>query len=98
MAFEEIHKWLNSGTDMSFRQYIGLVLAKHEPGVTLADCTHEFSDMELEALVNIHPDLTSYSIDDRWIQTRYIWSPARVYVICDEDGRLGLQSAPRNPG
>lgn len=74
-----------------------LALAKHEPGVTLADCSHEFSEAEFETQVNIHPDLTSYSIDDRWTQTKYVWSAARVYFLLEEDGKLGLKSAPRNP-
>lgn len=40
-------------------------------GVTLSDCKRELSETELETLVNIHPDLTSHSTDDRRIQTRH---------------------------
>ena len=77
--------------------YFASAIAKQEPGVTLDDCVHDLNDGELDELVNASDVSAFHSRDDSWVYKRHVWSPNRVYFIC-EDGRQQVQSRPRNPG
>ncbi|WP_422416762.1 hypothetical protein [Pseudomonas sp. GZD-222] len=88
--------WVYDGVDMSIRDYFAEAIAKREPGVTFDDCVHDFIGYELQEMVNAS-DVTAFrSKDDSWVYKRQVWSPNRVYFIC-EDGRQQVQSRPRNP-
>lgn len=88
--------WIYDGVDMSIRDYFAEAIAKQEPGVTFDDCVHDFTGYELKELVNAS-DVTAFrSKDDSWIYQRQVWSPSRVYFIC-QDGTQQVQSRPRNP-
>ena len=88
--------WIYDGVDMSIRDYFATAIARQEPGVTFDDCVHDFSGYELKEIVNAS-DVTAFrSKDDSWIYQRQVWSPTRVYFIC-QDGTQQVQSRPRNP-
>jgi hypothetical protein len=91
--------WLYSGTVvMPLREYLAQVLSQHEPGVIFEECVHDFTDDELAQVINIDDSGYSTNLDDELVHTRHLWSPMRVYFVCDDDGRCHVQSAPRNPG
>ena len=88
--------WIYDGLDMSIRDYFAAAIAKQEPSVTFDDCVHDFIGYELKEIANVS-DVTAFrSKDDPWIYRRQIWSPSRVYFIC-EGGRQQVQSRPLNP-
>lgn len=88
--------WIYDGADMSIRDYFSSAIAKQEPGLTIDDCVHDFIEGELDETVNAS-DVTAFrSKDDSWIYTRQVWSPSRVYFVC-QDGTQQVQSRPRNP-
>ena len=88
--------WIYDGLDMSIRDYFAAAIAKQEPGVIFDDCVHDFIGYELKEIANVS-DVTAFrSKDDPWIYRRQIWSPSRVYFIC-EGGRQQVQSRPLNP-
>ena len=88
--------WIYDGVDMSIKDYFASAIAKQEPGVTLDDCVHDLNDGELDELVNASDVSAFHSRDDSWVYKRHVWSPNRVYFIC-EDGWQQVQSRPRNP-
>lgn len=88
--------WIYDGVDMSIRGYFTHAIAKQESGVTFDDCMHDFNEGEFDETVNAS-DVTAFrSKDDSWIYQRQLWSPSRVYFIC-QDGTQQVQSRPRNP-
>ena len=90
--------WLYSGTEvMSLRDHLRAVLSDSEPGVAFGECAHDFTDDELEQVINVDDDGYSLNLDDKLVHTRHLWSASRVYFVCDDDGRYHVQSAPRNP-
>jgi hypothetical protein len=89
--------WIYDGVDMSLRDYFAAAIAKQESGVTFDDCVHDFTGDELNEIVNASYVSAFRSKDDSWIYKRQVWSPARVYFIC-QDGTQQVQSRPRNPG
>lgn len=89
-------EWLYDGVDMSVKDYFAAEIAKREPGVTFDDCVHDFLDDELLQVVNASSVSLFRTKDDSWAYKRQVWSPSRVYFIC-EDGRQQVQSRPRNP-
>lgn len=88
--------WLYDGVDMSIRDYFASAIAKREPGVTFDDCAHDFVGNELEEVVNASSVTLFRLKNDNWVFKRQVWSPARVYFICD-DGKQQVQSRPRHP-
>lgn len=89
-------EWLYDGVDMSIRDYFASAIAKREPGVTFDDCDHDFTSDELAEVVNASSVSIFRSNDDIWVYKRQVWSPNRVYFVCN-DGRQQVQSRPRNP-
>ncbi len=89
--------WIYDGVDMSIRDYFKHAIAKREPGVIFSDCVHDFAIGELDEIANVGSVTAFRSKDDSWIYRRQVWSPSRVYFVC-QDGRQQVQSRPRNPG
>jgi len=88
--------WIYDGIDMSIKEYFATAIAMQESGVTFDDCVHDFSEGELDETVNAS-DVSAFRFrDEAWVYKRQVWSPSRVYFIC-EDGRQQVQSRPRNP-
>lgn len=95
----EYKAWLYSGTvEMSLREHLRAVLSDSEPGVTFEACVHNFTDDELGQVINVDDLNYSLNLNDEFVHARHLWSPTRVYFVCDDDGRHHIQSAPRNPG
>lgn len=88
--------WIYDGIDMSIRDYFAAAIAKREPGVAFEDCVHDFSTAELCEIANASSVTAFRSRDDAWVYKRQVWSPSRVYFVC-QDGRQQVQSRPRNP-
>lgn len=89
--------WIYDGVDMSIRDYFAAAIAKQEPGVRFDDCVHDFAASELDEIANADSVTAFRSKDDSFVYKRHVWSPTRVYFIC-QDGRQQVQSRPRNPG
>lgn len=90
--------WLYSGTvEMSLREHLCQVLSKHEPGVDFDECAHDFTDKELEEVINVDELGYSLNLDDTLVHKKHLWSAMRVYFVCDDDSRYHIKSAPRNP-
>ena len=95
----EYKAWLYSGTvKFSLREHLCQVLSSREPGVSFDECVHDFTDVELAQVINVDDSGYSLDLNDDLVRTKYMWSPMRVYFVCDDDGRGHVQSAPRNPG
>lgn len=88
--------WIYDGVDMSIRDYFAAAIAKQEPGVRFDDCVHDFSAGELNEVVNASRVTAFRSKDDSFVYKRHVWSPTRVYFIC-QDGTQQVQSRPRSP-
>jgi len=88
--------WIYDGVDMSIRDYFAHAISKREPGVTFDDCVHDFAAGELDEIANASSVTVFRSEDDSFVYKRHVWSPTRVYFICN-DGRQQVQSRPRNP-
>ena len=88
--------WIYDGVDMSIKDYFASTIAKQEPGVFFDDCVHDFNEGELDETVNASEVTAFRSKDDSWVYKRQVWSPSRVYFIC-QDGTQQVQSRPRNP-
>ena len=90
--------WLYSGTvEITLREHLFLVLLSQEPGVSFDECVHDFTDVELAQVINVNEGGYSLNLDDGLTHKKHLWSPMRVYFVCDDDGRCHVQSAPRNP-
>lgn len=89
-------EWIYDGTDMSIRDYFAHAISKKEPGVTFDDCVNDFAAGELDEIANASSVTAFRSKDDSFVYKRHVWSPTRVYFIC-EDGRQQVQSRPRHP-
>ena len=88
--------WIYDGVDMSLRDYFPHAIAKREPGMSFEDCAHDFTADELAEVVNASSVSAFRTSDDSWVYKRQVWSPNRVYFIC-QDGTQQVQSRPRNP-
>lgn len=90
-------EWIYDGTDMPLRDYLGAAIAKQEPGVRLSDCTHSFTDEELDQIVNAQSGMTLFRFnDDAFVFRKHVWSENRVYFIPDDTKQI-VRSVPRNP-
>lgn len=92
MSFE----WIYDGSDMPLRDYLNAAIGRQEPGVTLSDCTHSFTDDELDKIVNAQVGMTLFRFDDDFIFRKHVWSEHRVYFVQDDTKQL-VRSVPRNP-
>lgn len=92
MSFE----WIYDGTDMPLRDYLNAAIGKQEPGVTLEDCTHDFTAYELGQTVNAQVGMTLFRFEDRFVFHKHVWSEHRVYLVPDDTKQL-VRSVPRNP-
>ncbi|MDV5387585.1 hypothetical protein [Pseudomonas juntendi] len=90
-------EWIYDGTDMSLRDYLNAAIGKEERGVTLSDCTHSFTDDELDKIVNAQVGMALFRFDDdAFVFSKQVWSERRVYFIPDDTKQL-VRSVPRNP-